>query len=379
MSSLLPTQIIAIIWICINDLVLVPYVGYQIYIFYRNRHCPFISRRKPMMVLPFCVCCLFTVAVVMPICFGFEIFHGKQNGDNISEKVAYFCVIYFIVIIVVIGVWRAWYHYPSIIYQMTWRRSWIILSVCHPILFWDHRHILFDIRHQMEASGMTLHAHLENDSLHSHWFTNSVHTFGNSGWTAVRLFIFVLIVTVATMYVETLCKDVDRHCVYPTLRVSCSQSILVRRGRAFWSDSGYFGWSNFDIFCCAVHHRMEYEQSKRRNHAAVRADLYVLSRHTICTHLLQHLSWRYVCHLCRSQKTGCYFNLSLIQRMISPEQMIVKSRRLATTHCTWFCHPQWCTVWCWFKPNGYATDFALSVCYIRVRIRFGLQCFHSTV
>jgi len=162
MSTLAASKITAIVWIVINELFAAPYVAYQIYTFYMNRKTQFIVHRNPYLVIPFCVSCLFTVAVVMPFSYGFEIFSGKQVEG--SETVSYFCVLYSVMISFIIGIWRAW-------------------------------HVMFDIRHQQEASANTLIGHLDKEK--ADWFTNNVHTFGNRQWTINRIVVLMLVLTLS--------------------------------------------------------------------------------------------------------------------------------------------------------------------------------------
>merc|ERR1719474_6724 len=165
--SLSPTQIVAIIYIAFNGIVLAPYVAYQTYVYsaYRTKsQSPFILNRRPDMGLPFCVTCLFTVAVVMPISFGIEIFSEKEWG---SESIAYYFVLISCATTMLIGIWRAW-------------------------------HVQFDIRHQMEASLMALNEHLGKEpSSRSDWYTRHVHTWGNSRWTRNRFAIMAVVASLA--------------------------------------------------------------------------------------------------------------------------------------------------------------------------------------
>lgn len=158
--TLLAGQILAIIWIVLNSLIFAPYASYQTYLYYKcKRESLFIFNRKPDMVLSFSISMIITVSIVMPICYGWEIFSNKELN---TEHYGYIIILYALAATIIIGVWRIW-------------------------------HVWFDTKYKMEAARNTWAKHLDNREIDL--FTRYKSTFGNSKWTKKYLIIIAIILT----------------------------------------------------------------------------------------------------------------------------------------------------------------------------------------
>ena len=175
--SLSEGEVLAIIWIVLNTCIIAPYASYQTYIFYVNKTLSaFLFNRKPDMVITFCISGLITLTIIMPLCYGWEIFSNKQLG---TQHYAYIIILYFIAGTFVIGFWRAW-------------------------------HVWFDAKYKMEAAINQWAKHL-NDS-EKITFSKYKDSFGNSKWTKKRLIIIAIFLTCLFMLsfcIKCLkCKDI---------------------------------------------------------------------------------------------------------------------------------------------------------------------------
>eukprot|EP01083_Nonionella_stella_P196958 724402_1 len=164
--ALILGQVLAIIWICINTLILGPYVSYQILEFYKHKTYPFIFNRKPSMVISFCISALVTIIFIMPLCYGFEIFTQKSEG---TQHYGYIIILYSITTTFTIGFWRAW-------------------------------HVWFDAKYKMEAATNTWAKHLNHSE--SDTFRKYKDTLGNSNWTKkCLLFIAILLISISALVI----------------------------------------------------------------------------------------------------------------------------------------------------------------------------------